>query len=232
MTYVRQEFNNANPSRCNRCRGRPDWTSSNGRRCGPWSAACETLVQCPGLISTSIKISTLRNRHGERPKPQLRRPYPRQCAWMTPVGGIPNPMTRRLAPITGAAIRRWRPTVRREGSPIASPAGGQPPAAKARPSMHANSFPSIQPKRRAENHPSPITPHRPRRSRRQPARARQVSNPLRSNSNRRIAERIRRTVFSPMPISMAPRVPMTPVVLNPCRRSRSARLPASPGCGR
>jgi di/tricarboxylate transporter len=31
---------------------------------------------------------------------------------------------------------------------------------------------------------------------------------------------------------VAPRVPMTPVVSNPCRRSRNARLPASPGCGR
>ena len=36
----------------------------------------------------------------------------------------------------------------------------------------------------------------------------------------------------PMPISMAPRVPMTPAVLNSCRRSRSARLPAWLGCGR
>ena len=25
------------------------------------------------------------DRHCERPKPQLRRSYPRQCAWMTPV---------------------------------------------------------------------------------------------------------------------------------------------------
>ena len=33
-------------------------------------------------------------------------------------------------------------------------------------------------------------------------------------------------------ISRAPRDPKTPAVLNPCRRSRNARLPASPGCGR
>ena len=35
----------------------------------------------------------------------------------------------------------------------------------------------------------------------------------------------------PMPISMAPRVPMIPIVLKPCKRSPSARSPALLGCG-
>src|SRR4029077_17024044 len=52
--------------------------------------------------------------------------------------------------------------------------------------------------------PFPGSPRGRGRSRRRPARARQVSNPLRSNSNRWVAERIRRAIAALKPDLMRP----------------------------
>src|SRR3984893_1541167 len=90
-------------------------------------------------------------------------------------------------------MRRERPAARRDGSPRTLAAAGRRVATKGALPGRANSFPSTRLKRRAAI-PSPDSPHDKGRSRRQPARARQVSNPLRSNSNRWIAERIRRAI--------------------------------------
>src|SRR6202022_376020 len=100
-------------------------------------------------------------------------------------------------------MRRERPAARREGSPRTLPADGRRLAAKAPLRGRANSFPSTRLKRRAAI-PSPDSPHDKGRSRRQPARARQLSNPLRSNSNRWIAERIRRAIAALEPDLMRP----------------------------
>src|ERR1700730_9194048 len=100
-------------------------------------------------------------------------------------------------------MRRERPAARREGSPRTLPADGRRLAAKPPLRGPANSFPSTRLKRRAAI-PSPDSPHDKGRSRRQPARARQLSNPLRSNSNRRIAERIRRAIAALEPDLMRP----------------------------
>src|SRR4029077_1447001 len=52
--------------------------------------------------------------------------------------------------------------------------------------------------------PFPGSPRGRGRSRRRPARARQVSNPLPSNSNRWVAERIRRAIAALKPDLMRP----------------------------
>jgi hypothetical protein len=64
-------------------------------------------------------------------------------------------------------------------------------------------LPTVRRKRR-EATPSPGSPRDRGRSQRQPARARQASNPLRSNSNRRIAEGIGRAVAALEPDLMSP----------------------------
>src|ERR1700736_6330554 len=63
-------------------------------------------VEVRGLAQPEInrhqhQSGAVSDRHGERPKPQLRRPYPGERPWMS--RKTPNPMTKRPAP-----IRIWR----------------------------------------------------------------------------------------------------------------------------
>src|SRR5262249_39366347 len=76
-------------------------------------------------------------------------------------------------------------------------------AAKALPPGRANSFPLARLKRRAAI-PSLGSPHDRGRSRRQPTRARQASNPFQPNLDRWITERIRRAVAALKPDLMSP----------------------------
>src|SRR5580692_2329841 len=100
-------------------------------------------------------------------------------------------------------MRRARPVARRERSPQILPADGRPLAAKVPPRGRVNSFPKARLKPPAAI-PFPGSPRGKGRSQRQPSRARQVSNPLRSNSYRWIAERIRRAVAAFKPDLMSP----------------------------
>src|SRR5262249_39776417 len=102
-----------------------------------------------------------------------------------------------------AAIRRERAEARREEAPRALPVGGQPLAAKVPSRGRVSSSRSARLKRRAAI-PSPGSARDRGRSPRQPARARQVYNPLQSNLNRRIAERIRRAITTLKPDLMRP----------------------------
>src|SRR5207342_1229205 len=79
----------------------------------------------------------------------------------------------------------------------------RPLAAKVLPRGRMNSFRSARLKRRAAI-PFPGSPRDKGRSRRRPARATQVSKPLRSNLNRWIAERIRRAIAALKPDLMRP----------------------------
>jgi hypothetical protein len=86
-----------------------------------------------------------------------------------------------------AAIRRGRSAARTEGSPRTLPVDGRPLAAKVLPRGRANSFPLARRKRRAAI-PFLGSSRDRGRSRRQPTRGRQASNPFQSNLNRWIAE--------------------------------------------
>src|SRR5215472_14837064 len=80
-----------------------------------------------------------------------------------------------------------------EGSPRTLLVDDRPLAAKVPPRGRVNSFPLARQKLR-EAIPSLGSSRDRGRSRRQQARARQMPNPLRSNSNRWVAERIRRAI--------------------------------------
>src|SRR5205823_13707428 len=95
------------------------------------------------------------------------------------------------------------PAARTEGAARTLPVDGRPLAAKVPRQGRVNSFPIARLKRRAAI-PFPGSTRDTGRSRRQPAKARQVSNPLRSNSNRWIAERIRRAIATLKPDLMRP----------------------------